>query len=172
MKQYFAKYLPVDEEIKIGDIVLENLLTGEKELFQIDSENDIDLSVQIKVKLFICSKDIKKGDKFFFRENNPIYNSPNEQIYRRLEEKMVEENPLLPDFMYKVVGPLSEEATFVKEGDEFDKGDVKVFVSPASYASKILTETFGEIWMHKEDVIIGEKKVAYVCIKDKSGNFK
>lgn len=105
-KKYFAKYLPIEEEIKEQDIILyKNSILKVDEfthdntvvVFNLDGSesehNEINENVfkelAIKVKLFLCIKEIKKGDEF------------------------------------KVVGEISENAIWVKEGYEFDEKDIK-----------------------------------------------
>lgn len=62
---YRAKYLPVEGEIRLGDIVLETLTTGKKELFSIVNENDIDIKNQVRVKPFLITNNVTPGDEVF-----------------------------------------------------------------------------------------------------------
>ena len=61
-KRYFTKYLPVKGPIKVGDITIEKLTDGRYHLWQIDTENDIDLKNQMKVEMFLCITKLSPGD--------------------------------------------------------------------------------------------------------------
>lgn len=133
MKKYFAKYLPVEGEIKEGDLHL-NKLTGTIEAASKNvatnwnnnlSYNDESRFLRDdykKVELFICSRDIQVSDeiylpkineyhKFLFVKDNEIHcqtlNGQNDEILE------------IQDY-FKKIGKISPEATWVKEGDEFE----------------------------------------------------
>jgi hypothetical protein len=142
MCNYFAKYLPVEGEIKEGDLHL-NKLTGTIEPASKNvaanwsnnfSYNDGTRFLRDdykKVKLFLCSRDIQVGDKVKFQL------VPNKTPWKELEVEEVygffgiDKTAILKDgdfkihttpdnFCFKVIGEISPEATWVKEGDEFD----------------------------------------------------
>lgn len=103
MKPYFAKFIPVEGEIKKGDYYIDNSLA--KNTLHFCRENpseDLNTSDHIckKVKLFLCSGDIKPED-FASRESR-VHVSFN--------------NPEPP---FKIIGEISPDARWVKEGDEF-----------------------------------------------------
>lgn len=131
MKQYFAKYLPVEGEIKKGDYVkcngAQGIVTdtwGSITVLEKDGEEHNWRSDIPKLhKLFLCSRDIQDNEEFYFSPN-PIYYSDKKQTMRKLERKLLAENSVLPKFVYKVIGEISPEAVWVKEGDEFDIEDV------------------------------------------------
>jgi|SRR5581483_5516319 len=117
MKPYFAKYLPVEGEIKEGDLVANTASSGleHRWIARWDIKNYAPTTK--KVKLFLCSRDIKVGDKVLLGSHQ----SPDEA------------KPLHPDDFergkhlgcYKVLGEISPEATWVKEGDEFEGSEVQ-----------------------------------------------
>jgi hypothetical protein len=89
MKKYFAKYLPVEGEIK-------------------------------KVKLFLCSRNIEVGDKYYY--NGTETDICDSEI--RLEQ-IKEQEEKHGQKRFKVIGEISPEAIWVKEGDEFNEVDVR-----------------------------------------------
>lgn len=109
MKTYFAKYLPVEGDIKIGDKFYEEGLgigtrVGKKGIYDFQ-----------KVKLFLCSRDIQVGDEVMdstgtLKAKLDIQPQPNE---------------IASGKYIKVIGEISPEATWVKEGDEFDEDEVQ-----------------------------------------------
>jgi hypothetical protein len=114
MKPYFAKYLPVEGEIKRGDKYLHpngnfQQLSDDVQLSLLPEINEIGKLV----KLFLCSRDIQVGDKVF-------------DTYSGLEVKVTEQNfpSNASDFWVRVIGEISPEAVWVKEGDEFNEEDV------------------------------------------------
>lgn len=121
MSKYFAKYLPVEGEIREGDTTL---LYGEFQTFACDFRATVpleDLKSLRKYKLFLCSRDIQVGDEIF----SPMGNAPHKKW--KVIDSVLNMNTtgqiavdLLTDDMYKVIGEISPDATFVKEGDEFD----------------------------------------------------
>lgn len=130
MKKYFAKYLPVEGEIKEGDYWIgdgisipkqatrleEKASEAAQKAFGIKYRKDfLKLKNAKKVKLFLCSKDIQVGDKFFDE--------------RFLGEEFEVESEchlhkLTDGKRFKIIGEISPNATWVKEGDEFDEEDI------------------------------------------------
>lgn len=136
MKPYFAKYLPVDgKPINNTDIVI-----GERgTIMTYFAYKALGGSGSIKkAKLFLCSRDIQVGDN---------YQSP-----KRFGSKEYIDAYCDGDFFpgsFKVFGEISTEATWVKEGDEFNEDEWRywnstigggVFVDKAVVAS-IKTDT-------------------------------
>lgn len=124
-KQYFTKYLPVEEEIKEGDWILDSnnyvykCTRIDNTYLNCSGYNGI---VRIfkckKAKLFLCSKDIQIGDKVTFPET--------------LKERIVDETIKSLDTYklqeyFKVIGEISEGATWVKEKDEFTEEEIMKF---------------------------------------------
>lgn len=119
-KPYFAKYLPVEGEIKEGDWVLSShkdpnlgpwlyhLIGKEWEEY----EEDCKWYPGKKAKLFLCSRDIQVGDKVQW-----CYGTMNfiEEQRTFLEEVDA----------FKVIGEISPKAIWVKEGDEFEEDQIR-----------------------------------------------
>lgn len=126
--KYFAKYLPVEGEIKIGDTyTTQNWINNNKSPVQRTQEGDY--TNKIKLSLYLCSKDIKVGDKITITKNMFCVKE-GDYIADKLLVKVLEENPLsLSKHVFKVIGLISPEAIWVKEGDEFDKEDVNILES-------------------------------------------
>jgi hypothetical protein len=114
-KIYFAKYLPVDGEIKEGDSYLfaDKVLLAPKTFADHDEGSD---GKRRKVKLFLCSEDIQIGD--MVKDIN--YPSQIPFLMDGLYLKILKEKGIKDNF-YRVVGEISPEATWVKDGDEFDE---------------------------------------------------
>lgn len=126
MKKYFAKWLPVEGEIKEGDKVRHNgkIVTalkkeGEGDTWKTDGFPTYGSNLQ-KVKLFLCSRDIQVGDTYFWEGNKYICDST-----IHLGALMAIEN-VHPLDRYKVIGEISPEATWVTEGMEFDENEVEI----------------------------------------------
>lgn len=144
MKTYFTKYLPVEGEIQEGDWITDDKFNIGKCL-QKDSEflecscfyGMTDIINWRKLKLFLCSRDIKVGDKYWYidvTENNKIHKGISNIIEVAPEPDghlavMFDNNTFLwIEEVFKVVGEISLDAlSYVKEGDEFDEDDVYSF---------------------------------------------
>lgn len=116
--KFIAKYIPVDGEIeeddkainpsnnkvvRVNKACLKNLVTSEWK----------------KVRLFICSTDIKVGDLVRYQDDDwgvPITVSDT----MRLKEWIKKGD----ETIFKIVGEISIAAIWVKENDEFDKKDL------------------------------------------------
>jgi hypothetical protein len=132
MKTYFAKYLPVEGEIKEGDYFIRSKCNTIMHAGDISITEKANLLKYPKAKLFLCSRDIQVGDRVWNQDSG--YGEVKEidiegetlGVKYDLQDYEVEE-----DFKYivKVIGEISPEAKWVKEGDEFDEGEV--FNSPA-----------------------------------------
>jgi hypothetical protein len=111
MLPYFAKYLPVKGEIKEGEICFVDDGQGNtgylpfKKVYTTQGE-----PFPKKVKLFLCSRDIQVGDKCVGFTGGEWF------------DVTVSDPTKLID-TYKVIGEISPEATWVKEGDEFDEDE-------------------------------------------------
>lgn len=126
MKTYFSKYLPVEGEIKEGDNYLHEdgnvmkwgKLTGNPEKWKGHQ----------KVKLFLCSRDIQIGDEFKWEDKTLIslgHGDDDDRYWIHaawLGKKMAFDVTKA----YKIVGEISPEAGWVKEGDEFVKEDLGI----------------------------------------------
>lgn len=122
MKPYFAEYLPVEGEIKEGD----KFLTAEGNLYIYGDEKTTGLEFPTvrtikysdkKVKLFLCSRDIQVGDRFYSISRN-IYDIVSNEHHIKLLE-------IQSGGWVKPIGEISPEATWVTEGMEFDEDDLR-----------------------------------------------
>lgn len=129
---YFAKYLPIEGEMKKGDKFVrskDDICTFIKWLPEESSEAYPKVSLiqnswaeeegvhkyfgqNIKPhKLFLCSKDIQVGHNVWFEG----------QEYKNASRALVESAPL---DTFKVIGEISSMATWVKEGDKFNESQL------------------------------------------------
>lgn len=140
MSKYFAKFLPVQGEPDLGKMCL---FQGRVEMYteyhwreycQCEVDN-VPNTIQ-KVQLFLCSREIEVGDKM------ESYVPVGEHPYTREEgiclDYLKEDDTYtyrLSDgsktncgagYCFKVIGPISPQATWVKEGMEFDEEEVKL----------------------------------------------
>lgn len=115
-KKYFAKYLPVEGEIKEGDYWQhpKGAIFPYTEGY---AKGPIASLKPKKVKLFLCSRDIQVGDK--------VLNSKMTGDLDVTEDilELIQSEP--NEGWFKVVGEISPEARWIKEGDEFDKDDIE-----------------------------------------------
>lgn len=153
--KYFSKYLPVEGEIKQGEIIACYGADGEGPVSYLKYTGE-ELGIQ-KVKLFLCTNDIQVDDKTgkeaeeYFIKNNTSYITGKQNLDIK--------------FDFKVVGEISPQATWVKEGDEFDEEDVKIWKSAEAYSSKLISEMLGKTWNDVRDAILKEGNVEKIEIK-------
>lgn len=118
MKQYFAKYLPVEGEIKVGDWVIH---PGNPPSPITRSNISLVCSECRKAQLFLCSRDIQVGDIVW----------PKYLVFEDGSEGRPEGNWMhlsaITSGSFKVIGVMSSFATYVKEGDEFDQHEIQRF---------------------------------------------
>ena len=125
-KKYFAKYLPVEGEIKEGDYWIGDGISIPKQATRLEEKASeavqkafgikyrkdfLKLKNAKKVNLFLCSRDIKHGDKYHDYAGAPVFTHD-------------EDDPMLDKDCFKIIGEISPNATWVKEGDEFDEEDI------------------------------------------------
>lgn len=129
MKTHFAKYLPVEGEIKEGDY-WQHPKGPVFPWTEAYARGPISTGLMKKVKLFLCSRDIKVGDgiKTKCKEewlDAKVLELPPEYSdyanYRIVCGSM--ESYSLGMYTIKIIGEISPEATWVKEGDQFDEGE-------------------------------------------------
>jgi len=140
MKPYFAKYLPVEGEIKSKEKFMwmdnNSLDVADIELTPSIFKNQKELNLK-PVKLFLCSRDVKVGDTVY---KEPPFNTEYElkkQFVGMLwvtdldlenpNPTIVSKEPLKG--YYKVIGEISPNAKWVKEGDEFDNKELALILS-------------------------------------------
>lgn len=120
-KLYFAKHLPVEGEIKEGDHYLFN---NNNDIATKDVINEIKLHSEgyTRAKLFLCSRDIKVGDKvqgtILTGDNVYVTDEQGYNLKENIHNISLKEAQIMDAF--KVIGEISPEAIWVKEGDEFN----------------------------------------------------
>lgn len=133
--KYFAKYLPVEGEIKEGDFCSLKEMEGWTKILPFEKTIGKTYIEIKKYKLFLCSRDIQVGDRVYNIVSHTTFvvekidDSTGEVYYLAHEVLSPARNTI------KVLGEISPEATWVKEGDEFEESEVK-----PSYAYKGRTE--------------------------------
>lgn len=133
MKTYFAKYLPVEGEINIGD----KYFTKQGKLHSLGIKPNSEMlnpeESLAKAKLFLCSRDIQIGDKVKLQLipnktkwlDGKVIEIPTDTVLIKLKNDfIIITNP--DSWCFKVIGEISPEATWVKEGDEFDESVVQI----------------------------------------------
>lgn len=108
MKKYFAKYLPVEEEIKKEDYALN---PSNRKIVRVNAAclKNLVTPEWKKVKLFLCSRDVQVGDKCWTTVGG---------CYDTFQEGYDKQ------YWFKVIGEISPDAIWVKEGDEFDEDEI------------------------------------------------
>lgn len=105
------KYSNFERASKWGDIE-EKASEAVQKAFGIKYRKDfLKLKNAKKVNLFLCSRDIKHGDKYHDYAGSPVFTHD-------------EDDPMLDKDCFKIIGEISPNATWVKEGDEFDEEDI------------------------------------------------
>lgn len=153
--KYFAKWLPVEGEIKKGNNnqpvwdksssrVRYFSLETEEKLKQFKELDGYKTGSYLPVKLFLCSGDIKNGDRTNYRgfkgyacsptQPNGIWDffDQNNGLHHIYKENLTE--------LFKVIGEISPEATWVKEGDVFDENDIHIPEHPHIVAERMMKE--------------------------------
>lgn len=98
---YFAKWLPVEGEIN----------SCEKSCGNVECKDKCGFPQQ-KVKLFLCSRYINIGDKCRGFSGGQWFD-------------VIVSDPHRIKETYKIIGEISTEATWVKEGDEFEESQIR-----------------------------------------------
>ena len=186
MKKYFAKYLPLKNKIiQDGDLIM-HPTTGNRMIATKDMGLGY-LTVNtdwVAIKLFLCSRDIQVGDKVktcqtkddYYRDNPILTSYPAEGIVVSEDTKYVwnikyttnEGEYVLPipkNYCIKVIGEVSPDATWVKEGDEFDEDEVELWARPISNHYTPYRPLKKEHWFD------GTKRESFWKIKGPCGHF-
>lgn len=171
-KTYFAKYLPVDGEIKEGDIVMGT--NGVSVIWGVKSKHGLqyygwDESIQYmksprKVKMFICSRNIKEGDEIYLSKINEYHKFKYETEHRITCQSIngIHDEDFDVQDRFKIIGEISPEAIWVKEGDEFDEEQIGIlynFVGEDIDEQLFTTEDF---WKKVKQWYKGKKVPSYV----------
>lgn len=124
MKLYFTKYLPVEGEIKMRDWYFNKY--KELCLYQASLPACDYIGAQL-AKLFLCSRDIGIGDKFYRKYTKAVGHTPEMECIGMdttgtvLYSEGINDDIYNPkDLCFKIIGEISPGAIWVKEGDEFD----------------------------------------------------
>lgn len=135
-KTYFAKYLPVEGEMKEGGKYITNcgnVYNADKE--SIEAHKELEKSQGKKVindyfkpvKLFLCSRDIQVGDKVVQDKEKPF----NPDSLAVIDKEHLEMHKMYGHF--KVIGEVSPDAIWVTENMEFGEESVRKRVSVELY---------------------------------------
>lgn len=142
--KYFAKYLPVEGEIKKGDYYRSHAIdaegiykAGEDDKYGNGNKLPTQASegrYKTKVKLFLCSRDIQVGDEFTTNQGlgykefktGKVERIEGKKIWMEGESVYYDLDPLIEvENWFKVIGEISPEAIWVKEGDEFESDQIE-----------------------------------------------
>jgi len=122
--KYFAKYLPVDGEIKEGD----KWWDGTNICDDWDSKEAWNTCNGKPVKLLLCSRDIQVGDECYIAGRNFL---PPTYLATQMDFSAKYESIQMLKGAFKVIGEISPDAlSFVTEGDEFDEEEIVVSRKP------------------------------------------
>lgn len=115
MKRYFVKRLP-------------------KPISESYSNPHVDYwDGQDSTALFLCSRDIQVGDKAIYDNKEVIIISYDERFLIWEFEGMPTPVNYNKELLFKVIGEISPDATWVKEGDEFDISDLAIALEDGFY---------------------------------------
>jgi hypothetical protein len=159
-KPYFAKYVPVEEEIKEGNNIAWWIDDKHGEVVKATSNGGYPEKYKV-TKLFLCSRDIQVGDAVFctLQPERPFF------MYEAQYAK---------EWCAKVIGEISPDAlSFVKEGDEFDEDQIEKKYNVFSY-SKPVSKPDMELIDMGEDIegkVYNYKQLKCVQIKGPCGHF-
>lgn len=170
-KQYFAKFLPVDGEIKEGDMFKISFTGLMKKAEKFDLEGIINCNSvgDKKYKLFLCSRDIQVSDEV------RLQNKPEFTFYGEVLELLDDIVKIRigiaghrfhkKDEIFKVIGEISSGASWVKKGDQFEESDINKQLYDDSGSSDVewfdvkewvtypgaSEEEAGEIWLETKN---------------------
>lgn len=167
MSKYFAKYLPMDEEIEKGDWFRYGL--HGRYLVQAgpdwDSESLLFYPEAYKVRLFICAVPIAGEECMCFHNFKKVtlYKTEPAGNYAYIEGWT---NPQLLSDFGRVVAPISPEAKWVKEGDRFREDEWEIW-KRTGFADKVPKDHISI------KVILGNPGIwgAYIKLKGPCGHF-
>lgn len=120
--KYFTKYLPIEGEIKELDYYKHPNYPDK--LFRFYKPWDYKKEKAQKVALFLCSRNINYLDKFYFKDSKEM---TNQGALDSDDRYWVSDGKILysKSESFKVIGEISPEAIWVKEGDEFEEEDLE-----------------------------------------------
>ncbi len=132
---YFTKYLPVDGEVKIGDIYYNHLIHTYQS--RTCEEDNSYVGFQ-KVNLFLCTNDLQAGDSIqnVAGEKGICDGVGNGNIWYHIGDSYGIYSG--QKYWFKVVGEISPEAlTFVNEGAIIDEEGIQLCYWPGGSGSEI-----------------------------------
>lgn len=148
MKKYYTKYLPVDGEIKIGEICLVTDDDGSTAFLPFKQvyvdEGGI---LPKKVELFLCSRDIQIGDHAMELLTTGEYDT-----FQIDTENDIYDDMIADKRQFKVIGKVSKEALWAKDGDEFDDNEINLQWYDDSGSSDITWTNINEFF-DEDDII-------------------
>lgn len=165
--KYFAKYLPVEGEIKgwcrykpTGEIFYQQF--GNNAMY--DKPNGklqtitSSLIAYEKVKLFLCSRDIDFNEECHVDVIDGRQTDDSFKLGYPIKH-FFGVNALPWEGAYKVIGEISPDAGWVKEGDEFEEDNLKFRVSDhppfKGWLERTVQQFVSERWCTKRAVIKG-----------------
>lgn len=158
-KKYFAEHIIQEGRLEVGDITFwadDHGLYANQFLRVTESFiTHARASQWKKFKLFLCSHDIKPGDRFRLPDDYMLLadgmygpdvtcSSISEHAFHFMEPAMgghVHSGVLRDNDTFKVIEEISHDALWVKQGDIFNEEDVRFIV------------TLGNAWDSDEDII-------------------
>jgi hypothetical protein len=139
LNRYFAKYLPIEGEVKNNDTVIfkDRPYRGHATA-QIQPDGRIGCpdykilprkreDVQL-LGLFLCTNNIQVGDKnvMYLGSDNNYHPHPAPEVTGSDYRRLTEQQKLEGNQIFQVIGLISPDATWVREGDEFGDEGLKL----------------------------------------------
>lgn len=152
MKPYFVKYFAVDGEVSTGDFFIER--------GHVYGPMDAATAANIR-KGFVPAR--KAVRYLCYRDTQNVKSINIDQQQWQEMSRSEKDEHLLSIGQYKVIGEISPEATWVKEGDEFDDKDIEV------YTIDVLENRYIPISIEEKRVI--ERSKSIIKIKGSCGHF-
>lgn len=114
--RYFAKYLPVEGKIGIGDYGMNSAGS----IYQCYAANR-KTKKDKKVQLFLCSRDIQVGDRYYNVNHDAWDICETEYMLEQIKESNIKDGIL----RLKALAPISPHAIWIKDGDDILSKDVR-----------------------------------------------
>lgn len=134
MKSYFTKFLKADGHFFYPGAFIRSNMTGATARINEPFPEHLDETEWDHMHLMLCSRDIHVGDKILFPQTKDDYKNNNFSIKGTVRLKgnyssavwlddLQDELQLPNNYMLKIIGPISPEAKWAREGDEFNESD-------------------------------------------------
>lgn len=137
MEKYFAMYLPIKGEIKGGKFktpmgtiaTVHKILESFPEKILDTNGNCWPAAKCEKVELSLCSRDLRVGDKVYNADRpsigiGEVINPYGDGELLNIKFESFQVGGFLGNSYFKIIGPVSEDAGWVKEGDKFGDKDI------------------------------------------------